>query len=75
MFSHAGCVDKSLDRQFAAFLRQQRGQMTYAQFSRKTGLPPSTIFRLENCQQSITLSKLQEVLRRMKTPVSKVFLG
>jgi transcriptional regulator with XRE-family HTH domain len=67
-------VDKSLDRQFAAFLRQQRGGMTYARFSRKTGLPPSTIFRLENGQQSITLSKLQGVLRRLKVRARDVFV-
>lgn len=73
MFGHASGVDKSLDRQFAAFLRQQRGQMTYVQFSRRTGLPPSTIFRLENCQQSITLSKLQQVLRRLKASPGDVF--
>lgn len=67
-------MDKSLDRQFAAFLRQQRGEMTYARFSRKTGLPPSTIFRIENGQQSITLSKLQGVLRRLKVRVRDVFV-
>ena len=67
-------MDKSLDRQFAAFLRQKRGEMTYVQFSRKTGLPPSTIFRIENSQQSITLSKLQGVLRRLKVRVRDVFV-
>ena len=29
--------------------------MTFAQFSKITGLPRSTLFRLENCEQSITL--------------------
>jgi len=47
--------------------------MTYAQFSRKTGLPPSTIFRLENGQQSITLTKLHGVLRRLKVRARDVF--
>ena len=68
-------MDQPLDRQLAAFLRQQRGQMTYAQFSRKTGLPPSMLFRLENCQQSITLNKLEGVLKRLKTSLSDVFEG
>ncbi|MFN3408753.1 MAG: helix-turn-helix domain-containing protein [Limisphaerales bacterium] len=66
-------MDKSLDRQFATFLRQRRGQMTYVQFSRKTGLPPSTLFRLENGQQSITLAKLHGVLRRLRVDVPEVF--
>ena len=67
-------MDKSLDRQLAAFLRRQRGEMTYASFSRKTGLPPSTIFRIENGQQSITLSKLQGVFRRLKVRARDVFV-
>ncbi len=49
--------------------------MTYIQFSRKTGLPPSTIFRLENGQQSITLSKLHGVLQRLKVSPRDVFQG
>lgn len=66
-------LDKSLDRQSAAFLRQRRGEITFAQFSRKTGLPPSTLFRLENDQQSITLTKLHGVLRRLKVRARDVF--
>lgn len=62
-----------MDRQFAAFLRQRRGEMTFAQFSRKTGLPPSTLFRLENGQQSITPAKLHGVLRRLKIRARDVF--
>jgi hypothetical protein len=37
--------------------------------------PPSTIFRLENGQQSITLNKLQGVLRRLKASPADVFAG
>ena len=66
-------MDKKLDRQLAAFLRRKRGEMTYAQFSRKVGLPPSTLFRLENTQQSITLSKLEGVIARLKSSVRDVF--
>ena len=47
--------------------------MTYVQFSRKIGLPPSTIFRIENGQQSMTLSKLQGVLKRLKASAADVF--
>lgn len=66
-------VRKSLDQQLAEFLRQKRGKMTYAHFSRKTGLPLSTIFRLENCEQSITLGRLDRVLARLKCKLSDVF--
>jgi len=47
--------------------------MTYTQFSRKSGLPSSTLFRLEGCQQSIPLNKLEGVLKRLKSSVNDVF--
>lgn len=47
--------------------------MTFAQFSLKTGLPPSTLFRLENGEQSITLRRLDHVLHRLRSSISDVF--
>ena len=64
---------KSFDKQLGQFLRKQRGEMTFVQFSRKTGLPASTLFRLENAQQSITLGKLELVLKRLKCSTGDVF--
>jgi len=66
-------VDSSLEKQLAAFLRKTRGKMTYAQFSRKVGLPPSTLFRLEAQQQSITLKRLELVLSRLKVKLHAIF--
>jgi hypothetical protein len=63
----------SLEKQFAAFLKRERGAMSYAVFSKKTGLPASTLFRLENCQQSITLGRLQQVLDRLKVTLWDIF--
>ena len=57
-------VRLSFDKRLGQFLRKQRGGMTFVQFSRKTGLPASTLFRLENSQQSITLGKLELVLKQ-----------
>lgn len=62
-----------LDKQLAEFLRRSRGEMTFAQFSRKVGLPPSTLYRLERGEQSITLGRLQRVLDRLKCRLSDVF--
>ncbi len=62
----------SLDQQFAKFLRQQRGEMSYAEFSRKVGVTKSMLFRLENCQQSITLRRFEEILKRLKCDVEQV---
>jgi transcriptional regulator with XRE-family HTH domain len=47
--------------------------MSYAQFSRKVGVPPSTLFRLENGEQSITLKTLHGILVKLKCSVKDVF--
>jgi transcriptional regulator with XRE-family HTH domain len=66
-------VSEKLERQLAAFLRKKRGDMTFTQFSRKLGLPPSTLHRLESCQQSLTLRRLQQILNRMKCSITDIF--
>jgi hypothetical protein len=62
-----------LDKEFAAFLKKQRGAMSYAEFSRKTGLTASSLFRLEQGQRSITLGRLHEVLKRLKMSLGGCF--
>ena len=49
--------------------------MTYAQFSKKLGLPPSTLHRLERGDQSITLRGLQQIMRRLKCGLADIFPG
>lgn len=63
----------ALDAKLAEFLKKQRGDMTYAAFSRKIGLPPSTIFRLERGEQSITLGRLEQVIKRLKCSLPDIF--
>jgi transcriptional regulator with XRE-family HTH domain len=66
-------VGDDLERQLAEFLRRKRGDLTYAEFSRKVGLPPSTLHRLEQSQQSITLRRLQQVMKRLKCRLIDIF--
>ena len=66
-------MSEKLERQLAAFLRKKRGDMTFAQFSRKLGLPPSTLHRLETCQQSVTLRRLQQIMHRLKSSITDIF--
>lgn len=63
----------TLETQLARFLKEKRGEMTYAQFSRRLGFPPSTLHRLEQGNQSITLRALQQILRKLKCDLSDVF--
>ena len=46
--------------------------MTFAQFSKRAGLMASTLYRLENGQQSLTLKKLRSVLRLLKCSLADV---
>jgi len=66
-------VPSALDKKLSAFLRKQRGDQTFAAFSRKLGLPRSTIFRLENGEQSITLGRLQQIMDRLKCSLADIF--
>jgi hypothetical protein len=52
----------SLDKELALFLRKKRGDLPFAVFAKKLGITPSSLFRLENCQQSLTLKTLQQIL-------------
>jgi DNA-binding Xre family transcriptional regulator len=66
-------VAGKLEQQLATFLRKKRGDMSYAKFSRKIGLPQSTLHRLEMRQQSITLSRLELILKRLNCSIREVF--
>jgi len=63
----------SLDKMLARFLRQQRGETPYAVFARKLGITPSSLFRLENGQQSATLKTFQQICERLKVKPQAVF--
>jgi transcriptional regulator with XRE-family HTH domain len=66
-------VGKSLNKQFGRFLRQQRGQESYAVFAKKLGISASSLFRLENADQNVTLGKLEDILERLKVEMRDVF--
>ncbi len=64
---------QTLDHQLAIFLRKRRGETPYSAFARKLGITPSSLFRLENGQQSITLKTLQQIMDRLKCSLSDMF--
>ena len=66
-------MGKSLDKQFGRFLRDKRGEASYAVFARKLGISASTLHRLENAEQSVTLGKLEDILERLKIEARDVF--
>ena len=66
-------VGKSLDKQFGRFLRERRGDVSYAVFARKLGISASTLYRLETGEQSVTLGKLEDILKKLKAGTTDVF--
>lgn len=72
-FSVVPFAPTDLDRKVAAFLKKQRGTMTYREFAKRIGLNASTIFRLEQCEQSITVGRLHGVLKKLKLSPRDVF--
>jgi transcriptional regulator with XRE-family HTH domain len=61
------------DEKVAAFLRKRRGSQTYRDFAPTLGMSSSTLHRLENLEQSITLAKLHAIARRLRTTVEEIF--
>lgn len=46
-------------KRLGRFMRHQRGASTLREFARRTGLSCTTIHRLENAQQNVTLDTLE----------------
>jgi transcriptional regulator with XRE-family HTH domain len=70
-------ADRRLGQELATFQCCRTGplqgfQIFYAEFSRKLGVTKSLLFRLQNGQQSITLQRLEEILKRLKCEVVDV---
>ena len=71
--AHDGRVRSSLEKHLGRFLRKQRGGMAFAAFSRKTGLPPSTLHRLESGAQSLTLGRLEQLMKKLRVRLADIF--
>jgi transcriptional regulator with XRE-family HTH domain len=64
---------RTLDKELANYLRKRRGETTFAAFARRLGMTPSSLHRLENGQQSITLKKLQQIMDRLRCDFQDIF--
>jgi len=66
-------VPRKLRSQLGAFLKKQRGELTYAQFSRRIGVSKSTLQRLEQGEQNITVDTLEQLLGKLSVRIADVF--
>ena len=73
LFCHLLQVTRNFDGQLAKYLRKARGELSYAQFSKKTGLSHMTLFRIEKGEHHLTLNKLETLLNKLKIRLSGVF--
>jgi DNA-binding Xre family transcriptional regulator len=68
-------VAQRLAKQLGSFLRKQRGDLTYRQFSKKMGISDSTLQRMEMGEQNVTLKTLEQIVDRLKCELSDIFGG
>jgi putative transcriptional regulator len=66
-------VPETLNKQLGDFLRKRRGDLTYAQFSKKLGISDSTLHRIELGQQNVTLKTLEQIARRLRCRIPDIF--
>lgn len=62
-----------LRKRLAAFIRQQRGSMPQRDFARRIGVAQSTIMRIENEDQNVTLDTLEQFCTVFRVEVGELF--
>ena len=62
-----------LRARLAVFVRTRRGDATQRDFARKTGVAQSTIMRIENEDQNVTLKTLEQLCRAFNLDVGELF--
>jgi transcriptional regulator with XRE-family HTH domain len=63
----------SLQKQLGRFLRKKRGHMTLPAFARKLGISSSSLHRMEQGEQNVTLRTLEHLTKRFRCKVSDLF--
>jgi transcriptional regulator with XRE-family HTH domain len=64
---------RNLDRQLAKFLKEKRGELSYADFSKRVGVSYTTLHRVERGEHHLTLNKLETILNKLKVSLRDVF--
>lgn len=62
-----------LDQALAKFLRQEKGDGSYAALARKLGMAESSLYRLVHGEQSATLRGLEKIMRQLQISPREVF--
>lgn len=66
-------VRQKLRKQLGSFLKNARGDSTFAQFEKRMGISASTLHRIELEQQNVTIDTLEQIMDRLKVSASDIF--
>jgi len=62
-----------LRERLAIFVRTQRGDMPQRRFARRIGVAQSTIMRIENQEQNVTLDTLEQLCKAFHVDIAGLF--
>ena len=62
-----------LRTRLARFIKERRGDMPQREFARKIGVGQSTIMRIENLDQNVTLDTLEQLCKYFRLDVAELF--
>lgn len=62
-----------LRQRLALFIRSKRGNIPQRDFARKIGVAQSTIMRIENLDQNVTLDTLEHLCRTFHADIGDLF--
>jgi transcriptional regulator with XRE-family HTH domain len=54
-------------------LKTLRGNTSQESFARKLGISQSTLARLENCTQNVTINTIEQITKALKCDVDDLF--
>ena len=60
------------EKKFARKLKELRGDQSQVAFAKRLGIAQSTLNRLENLEQSVTLHLIEKIADRLKLDISEL---
>ncbi len=62
-----------LRQRLAKFIKEKRGNSSQRDFARKIGVSQSTVMRIENREQNVTLTTLEQLCKYYRVDVADLF--
>ncbi len=62
-----------LQKRLAKFIKEKRGETSQREFARKIGVSQSSITRIENHEQNVTLDTLEHLCKYYRVDIAELF--